>query len=113
MRQRNLIVQRTVPLIGNMSCEKNETNDTNNLNLNVPQKVTEYSNDNNPNDMGVELSNKNENMETDNLLPSFNEIPAGDSNNDLLVQPSNSIITSATQILKEGESQWLNSEVVI
>lgn len=26
-------------------------------------------------------------------------------------KPSNSIITSATQILKEGEQQWLNSEV--
>lgn len=26
---------------------------------------------------------------------------------------SNSIITSATQILKEGEHQWLNSEVII
>jgi len=25
---------------------------------------------------------------------------------------SNSIITSATQILKEGEHQWLNSEVI-
>ncbi|XP_044580453.1 uncharacterized protein LOC123262352 [Cotesia glomerata] len=111
VRQRNLIVQRTVPLIGNMSCETNETNDTSKLNLNVPQKVTEYSNDNNPNDMGVELSNKNENMESDNLLSSFNEVPVDDSNNDLLVQPSNSIITSATQILKEGESQWLNSEV--
>lgn len=27
------------------------------------------------------------------------------------VKNSNSIITSATQILKEGEHQWLNSEV--
>lgn len=27
-------------------------------------------------------------------------------------KPTNSIITSATQILKEGEHQWLNSEVV-
>lgn len=26
-------------------------------------------------------------------------------------KPTNSIITSATQILKEGEHQWLNSEV--
>jgi hypothetical protein len=25
---------------------------------------------------------------------------------------SNSVITSATQILKEGEHQWLNSEVI-
>lgn len=29
------------------------------------------------------------------------------------VKASNSIITSATQILKEGEHQWLNSEVTI
>jgi len=28
------------------------------------------------------------------------------------VKNSNSIITSATQILKEGEHQWLNSEVI-
>ncbi|XP_008546154.1 protein cramped [Microplitis demolitor] len=113
VRQRNLIVQRAVPLIGNLNCEKNEIKEPSQLNLNPTREIiSDYNNDNKLEDIGIELLGSNENIESENnLLSTLAAASADHSNNGLLVQPSNSIITSATQILKEGEGQWLNSEV--
>lgn len=96
VRQKSLVVQRVLPIVSapNMSSE-NLTTDA--------CKIAS----------GSSLCQ----MQTDKTAVNTNEVQDKtfldvlETSRD--VKNSNSIITSATQILKEGEHQWLNSEVII
>ncbi|KAL6256261.1 hypothetical protein P5V15_012377 [Pogonomyrmex californicus] len=90
VRQKSLVVQRVLPIVSapNMPSE-NLTTDANGSS--VCQMQTDKT--------AVNANETQEKIFLDALETS------GDAKN------SNSIITSATQILKEGEHQWLNSEV--
>ncbi|KAG5337667.1 CRML protein, partial [Acromyrmex charruanus] len=87
VRQKSLVIQRVLPVVSapNMSSENLTTN------ASVCQMQT--------NKITVNANDAQDKTFLDALETS------GDTKN------SNSIITSATQILKEGEHQWLNSEV--
>ncbi|EGI66711.1 PREDICTED: protein cramped-like [Acromyrmex echinatior] len=87
VRQKSLVIQRVLPVVSapNMSSENLTTNPS------VCQMQT--------NKITVNANDAQDKTFLDALETS------GDTKN------SNSIITSATQILKEGEHQWLNSEV--
>jgi len=88
VRQKSLVIQRVLPVVSapNMSSENLTTN------ASVCQMQT--------NKITVNANDAQDKTFLDALETS------GDTKN------SNSIITSATQILKEGEHQWLNSEVI-
>lgn len=95
MRQKSLVIQRVLPIVSspNISSATLTTNDSN--------KIDESSLCQTQTDKMVAV-NASEAQEK-------NFLDALEANGD--VKNSNSIITSATQILKEGEHQWLNSEV--
>ncbi|XP_076377598.1 cramped chromatin regulator isoform X1 [Megalopta genalis] len=98
VRQKSLVVQRMLPIISVPSNPSEEittnSHETSNIDDSTP------SNNEQPNDKSsIHISVTLEKNFLDEL-----EV-ARDS------KPTNSIITSATQILKEGEHQWLNSEV--
>jgi len=93
VRQKSLVIQRVLPIVSASNIpSENLTTDASKID-------------------GSSLCQ----MQTDKTAINANEAqdktflealePSGDAKN------SNSIITSATQILKEGEHQWLNSEV--
>ncbi|KAG5314835.1 CRML protein, partial [Acromyrmex insinuator] len=87
VRQKSLVIQRVLPVVSapNMSSE----------NLTINPSVCQMQ----TNKITVNANDAQDKTFLDALETS------GDTKN------SNSIITSATQILKEGEHQWLNSEV--
>ncbi|KYQ47246.1 Protein cramped-like protein [Trachymyrmex zeteki] len=87
VRQKSLVIQRVLPVVSapNMSSE-NLTTDASVCQMQT-NKITVNAND----------------AQDKTFLDALET--SGDTKN------SNSIITSATQILKEGEHQWLNSEV--
>lgn len=98
MRQKSLVVQRVLPIISTSSNPSEDVTPT-------PPVSNKLDSSINANDQPAEKSpsiNISEPQEK-NFLDEL-EV-ARDS------KPTNSIITSATQILKEGEHQWLNSEV--
>ncbi|XP_034948918.1 protein cramped [Chelonus insularis] len=109
VRPRNLIVQRTIPIMGALNrTDGNEINSKININEIMGKKIRDQ------NDESEQRIRENEadklestDEEDQNFLSSIVDNSADVS----AEQPSNSIITSATQILKEGEGQWLNSEV--
>ncbi|XP_076224008.1 cramped chromatin regulator isoform X2 [Nomia melanderi] len=99
VRQKSLVVQRVLPIISassntpeDITTNSQETSKPND----APLSNNEQQNDKQP---SIHISVTPEKIFLDEL-----EV-ARDS------KPTNSIITSATQILKEGEHQWLNSEV--
>ncbi|XP_011684516.1 PREDICTED: uncharacterized protein LOC105447911 isoform X1 [Wasmannia auropunctata] len=95
VRQKSLVVQRVLPIVSapNMPSE-NLTTDTNKIasGSSLCQMQTDKT-----------TVNANQEVHDKTFLDALGT--SGDAKN------SNSIITSATQILKEGEHQWLNSEV--
>ncbi|XP_053994959.1 protein cramped-like [Hylaeus volcanicus] len=99
VRQKSLIVQRVLPIISASSSPSEDLPPT-------PQETSK------PND-----SPFNNNDQRNDKPPSINISEPQEKS--FLIElnaardskPTNSIITSATQILKEGEHQWLNSEV--
>lgn len=95
MRQKSLVIQRVLPIVSspNISSESLTTND--------PNKLDESSLCQAQTDKMVAVNTSE--TQDKNFLDALET--SGD------VKNSNSIITSATQILKEGEHQWLNSEV--
>ncbi|XP_047348493.1 uncharacterized protein LOC124948651 isoform X1 [Vespa velutina] len=110
VRQKSLIVQRLLPITpsGNVQSENvifsdtpmtSQSNNTSNINNN--------NNNNNPLVDGSVIQDDKisevEDQRNKNFLPMDGIEPESNP------KPTNSIITSATQILKEGE--WLNSEV--
>ncbi|KAK0162856.1 hypothetical protein PV327_006598 [Microctonus hyperodae] len=96
VRQRNLIVQRTIPPGASRS------RDSKNTEKEKIEVMTHRSADDQQENM--------DDTQSINIDLSTNPpVAMLDAENHF--QPSNSIITSATQILKEGEGQWLNSEV--
>ncbi|XP_043666858.1 uncharacterized protein LOC122628534 [Vespula pensylvanica] len=110
VRQKSLIVQRLLPITsnGNVQSENvilsdtpttSQSNNTSNNNSN--------NNSNNPSVDGSVIQDDKitevEEQRNKNFLPMDGIEPESNP------KPTNSIITSATQILKEGE--WLNSEV--
>lgn len=100
MRQKSLIVQRVLPIIATSS--------------NLPEDIT--SNIQETNKINEPPINKIDDQQ-DDKSPSITVNATQEKNflNEFEVardpKSTNSIITSATQILKEGEHQWLNSEV--
>lgn len=86
VRQRSLIVQRPTPSF-------NPSQGIQNNNVVQPMKEVEEE----ETSIQMDLTQGEDNF--------LNNLVSESAN------PSNSIITSATQILKEGEGQWLNSEV--
>ncbi|KOC60884.1 Protein cramped [Habropoda laboriosa] len=100
VRQKSLVVQRVLPLISTSSSPVEDITP----NSQETNKITNSSISHNDQQNNKPLSiNISEPHQEKNFLDEF-EV-ARDS------KPTNSIITSATQILKEGEHQWLNSEV--
>ncbi|XP_076279015.1 cramped chromatin regulator [Lasioglossum baleicum] len=99
VRQKSLVVQRVLPIISTPSTTPEEV--TPNPQGTSKVNDTAPSNDEQQNDKppSIHISVTLEKNFLDDL-----EVPR-DS------KVANSIITSATQILKEGEHQWLNSEV--
>ncbi|XP_017762179.1 PREDICTED: protein cramped [Eufriesea mexicana] len=100
VRQKSLVVQRVLPIISNVSSPSEDITSTN------PQEANKI------NDPPI----NNNGQQNDKPPPII--INESQEKNFLDVlevvrdpKPTNSIITSATQILKEGEHQWLNSEV--
>lgn len=100
VRQKSLVVQRVLPIISTSN------NPSEVLTSDSPETSK-------PND-----SPFNNNDQPNNKPPSINISEPQEKS--FLVElevtrdakPTNSIITSATQILKEGDHQWLNSEVI-
>ncbi|XP_015432218.1 PREDICTED: protein cramped [Dufourea novaeangliae] len=97
VRQKNLVVQRVLPII---SASSNSAEDI------TPQETSKV--DDSPLNNTEEQSDKPPSIHI-NGTPEKNFLDELEVARDL--KPTNSIITSATQILKEGEHQWLNSEV--
>ncbi|XP_012345880.1 protein cramped [Apis florea] len=99
VRQKSLIVQRVLPII---STPNNSSEDV----ISNPQE------ENKINDSSINI-NDHQNEKSSSII--INESQVKNLLDELEVardsKPTNSIITSATQILKEGEHQWLNSEV--
>ncbi|CAK9831756.1 Protein cramped-like [Anthophora retusa] len=100
VRQKSLVVQRVLPII---STSSNPVEDI----IPNPQETNKITN-----------SSASHNDQQNNKPPSINISEPHQEKNFLDEfevardpKPTNSIITSATQILKEGEHQWLNSEV--
>lgn len=99
VRQKSLIVQRVLPIISTTS--------------NAPEDVTSNNQEANKiNDSPI----NNDDQQNDKSPSIIINVPQEKNFLDELeaarvLKPTNSIITSATQILKEGEHQWLNSEV--
>ena len=97
VRQKSLIVQRVLPIIS-PSSNPPEDAATNSQEADKAHDSPLTNNDQ-QNDKPPSMNEPRDKIFLDEL-----EV-ARDS------KPTNSIITSATQILKEGEHQWLNSEV--
>ena len=97
VRQKSLIVQRVLPIIS-PSSNPPEDAATNSQETDKAHDSPLTNNDQ-QNDKPPSMNEPRDKIFLDEL-----EV-ARDS------KPTNSIITSATQILKEGEHQWLNSEV--
>lgn len=100
VRQKSLVVQRVLPIISTVSSPSEDITSTN------PQEA---------NKINEPPINNNDQQNDKPPLIIINE-PQEKNFLDVLEvvrdsKPTNSIITSATQILKEGEHQWLNSEV--
>lgn len=95
MRQKSLVIQRVLPIVSasNMPSESLTTDASKIDGSSLCQTQTDKI-------VAVNASEAQEKSFLDALETS------ADAKN------SNSIITSATQILKEGENQWLNSEVI-
>lgn len=98
VRQKSLIVQRVLPIIS-PSSNPPEDAATNSQETDKAHDSPLTNNDQ-QNDKPPSMNEPRDKIFLDEL-----EV-ARDS------KPTNSIITSATQILKEGEHQWLNSEVI-
>ena len=99
MRQKSLVIQRVLPIIpatsstiSDMPTEDLTTDENKIGESSLCQTQTDKI-------IAVSMNETQDKTFLDALEAS------GDAKN------SNSIITSATQILKEGEHQWLNSEV--
>lgn len=99
VRQKSLVVQRVLPIIStpgsspeNLTPSFQETNKINDPPISNNEQQTDKS-------LTMNVSEPQEKHFLDEL-----EVVRDP-------KPTNSIITSATQILKEGEHQWLNSEV--
>lgn len=100
VRRKSLVVQRVLPIISATSNSLEE----------VPANSQEIDKAND-----IPLNNNQQTDKSQSII--INEV--SDKDNIFLNEleatrdpkPTNSIITSATQILKEGEHQWLNSEV--
>ncbi|XP_015119688.1 protein cramped isoform X2 [Diachasma alloeum] len=90
VRQRSLIVQRAIPVVVRQE--------------EVQEKEVQMEVDGSGNANGIEIEGSPA-IELTQQPAEFLTALGGTS------EASNSIITSATQILKEGEGQWLNSEV--
>lgn len=95
MRQKSLVIQRVLPIVSapNMSSE------------NLTTDASKIASGSSLCQMQTDKTTVNTNEAQDKSFLDVLET-SGDAKN------SNSIITSATQILKEGEHQWLNSEVI-
>jgi len=99
VRQKSLVIQRVLPIIpapntiSNMPSENLTTDESKIGESSLCQTQTD------------KIITVNANEAQDKTFLDALEA-SGDAKN------SNSIITSATQILKEGENQWLNSEVI-
>ncbi|XP_015603820.1 protein cramped-like [Cephus cinctus] len=102
VRQRNLVVQRVLPLVSGTSSTNSSSASL--LQQGVSSPVGETTPESETPD---EVVDKAEMPAEDSQDKNFLGVLAAEGR----AQPSNSIITSATQILKEGEHQWLNSEV--
>ncbi|KAK0159349.1 hypothetical protein PV328_010235 [Microctonus aethiopoides] len=96
VRQRNLIVQRTIPLGASRSRDSKNT-EKEKIDV-IAHKAVDDQQENMDDTQSINID-----------LSANPPVTMLDAENHF--QPSNSIITSATQILKEGEGQWLNSEV--
>lgn len=99
MRQKSLVIQRVLPIIP------------------APNTISNMPSENLTTDDGKIDESPLCQTQTDKIIAiNANEVQdktfldALEANGD--AKNSNSIITSATQILKEGENQWLNSEVI-
>ncbi|XP_014616399.1 PREDICTED: uncharacterized protein LOC106793737 [Polistes canadensis] len=111
VRQKNLIVQRVLPITlnGNVQSE----------NVILPDTPTTSQSNNNSNNASNNNNNNNQSVDgsviQDDKITEVDEqrnkhfLPMDGIESESNPKPTNSIITSATQILKEGE--WLNSEV--
>ncbi|XP_066592861.1 protein cramped [Prorops nasuta] len=100
VRQKSLVVQRVPPVA--MDSNKN-TETLNAINDQPGEKNNLILLSNVIDDSNEILTCDVNKMRVNHFLET---LPVGEE-----AKPSNSIITSATQILKEGENQWLNSEV--
>lgn len=107
MRQKSLVIQRVLPIISTSSVSsENLTNDENKISgSSLCHTQTDKT-----------MINMNETQDKSNFLDVLEATGGGGGGagvgGDAKIRNSNSIITSATQILKEGEHQWLNSEVI-
>ncbi|XP_034190975.2 cramped chromatin regulator [Osmia lignaria lignaria] len=107
VRQKSLVVQRVLPIISTSVTPPSDNlqSTSDNLTPTLPEA-------NKINDSSV---NNNEQQNDKSLTMNVSEQQEKHFLDELEVardpKPTNSIITSATQILKEGEHQWLNSEV--
>lgn len=94
MRQKSLVIQRVLPIVSASNMSESLTTDASKIDgSSLCQTQTDKI-------VAVNASEAQDKNFLDALETS------ADAKN------SNSIITSATQILKEGEHQWLNSEVI-
>jgi len=95
VRQKSLVIQRVLPIVSAaLMPSENLTTD-----------ASKIANGSSLCQMQTDKSTVNAKETQDKTF-----LDALETNGD--VKNSNSIITSATQILKEGEHQWLNSEVI-
>lgn len=97
VRQKSLVIQRVLPIIStsNMPSENLTTDESKIENDSLAPQMQ--------NDKIVTVNTSE--TEDKNFLDTL------ETNAE--VKNANSVITSATQILKEGEHQWLNSEVCV
>ncbi|KAG7202399.1 hypothetical protein KM043_018715 [Ampulex compressa] len=96
VRQKSLVVQRVLPIISAPNADAV-------ANVQVIQETDETP------IIGCNTDSDKVSIADVNESPSKNFLDVLEVTRD--AKPTNSIITSATQILKEGEHQWLNSEV--
>lgn len=100
VRQKSLVVQRVLPLIST------PTNPPDNLA--TTSQTASKVNDEPP---ATNEDRQNDKTSTANVSDAQDKNFLDELEVARDAKPANSIITSATQILKEGEHQWLNSEV--
>ena len=101
VRQRSLVVQRVLPPFDTKNSPDATPPQDTNMNIEVSLTAAEPQPDS-TNVANIVMTNEEEDFMAGTLEE---ESPTA-------LKASTSIITSATQILKEGEHQWLNSEVI-